>query len=209
MGLIDHLNWRYATKRFDNTKKVSEADLATMQEAIRLSASSFGLQPYKVIVVEDADLKAKLLPASWNQPQIVEASHLFVFAAQTHVTPADIDAYLTLKANSMGISVEDLKGYGDFMKDKIGQREQADIQDWNSRQAYIALGNLLAAAGELKVDACPMEGFEVDQYNEILGLNEQGLSAVSVVPVGYRSEEDATQNAPKVRKPAEELFVVR
>ena len=204
---LDHQNWRYATKKFDSTKKISNEDLNTLKEAIRLSSSSYGLQLYKVFIVENPELRAKIQPAAWGQSQIVDASHLIVFANQTDVTEADIDGYLKNVAETRNIPETALSGYGDFMKGGILSRTDAEKVNWTSKQTYLALGNLLNAAAELKIDVTPMEGFVPEQVNEILGFNELGLNASLIAPIGYRSEEDATQHQKKVRKSNEELFI--
>ena len=131
---------------------------------------------------------------------------MFVLCNYTKVEDNDIDKYLELKADKSGMNVADLSGYGDFMKGKIGSLDQATQSTWTAKQTYIALGNLLTAAAELKIDACPMEGFDANVYNEILDLDKQNLNAAVVVATGYRSNEDATQNAPKVRKSKSDLF---
>ena len=203
----ENAKWRYATKKFDTTKKVSAEDLATLKEAIRLSASSFGLQLYKVIIVENPELRAKLLTASWGQTQIVDASHLLIFANQTTVENADVDHYLNNVATTRNLPIDALAGYGDFMKGSVGNMPEEVKPIWTAKQTYIALSNLLNAAAELKIDVTPMEGFVPAQYNEILGLDKLGLNAAIVATVGYRHEEDATQHYAKVRKSNEELFL--
>lgn len=208
MELIKNLEWRYATKKFDPSKKISAEDLEKIKEAVRLSASSYGLQLYKVLIVENAEIKEKLKPASWGQTQLTDASQVVIFCNYNEVKDADIDGYIQRKADSVGMKAEDLKGYADFMKSKLGEKSNEEIQAWAARQTYIALGNLLAAAAELKIDTCPMEGFEATEYDKILGLSEKGLSAAVVATIGYRSEEDQTQHAPKIRKSADELFEV-
>ena len=208
MTLIDSLKWRYATKKFDASKKITNEQLATLKEAIQLSASSYGLQLYKVLLVENPAIRKELQPVSWGQTQIVDASHLLVFCNITHVTDEMIDQHLVSKADSLKIDAENLKGYGDFMKSKIVGMPQDVLFNWTAKQTYIALGNLMAACGELNIDSCPIEGFEPEKYNEILGLTEKGLSAAVVAAVGYRSEEDQTQYAPKFRKSETELFEV-
>ena len=204
---IENANWRYATKKFDTTKKVSAEDLATLKEAIRLSASSFGLQLFKVIIVENPEVRAKLQAASWGQTQVTEASHLLVFANQTSATAADVDAYLKNAVAIRNLPQGALDGYGDYMKGAISNIPEEVIPIWNAKQTYIALSNLLNAAAELKIDVTPMEGFVPAQYNEILGLDKLNLNASLVAPIGYRHEEDATQHYAKVRKSNEDLFI--
>ena len=205
-NFIENQNWRYATKKFDATKKVSLEDLETLKKAIQLSSSSYGLQLYKVFIIENPAIRAQLQPASWGQSQIVDASHLFVFANIVDVQENHIDSYVQNIANTRGLSVADLKGYSDFMKSKIVPLSIENKAVWTSKQTYLALANLLNAAAELKIDVTPMEGFEPEKYNEILGLNKLGLNAALVATVGYRHEEDTTQHYAKVRKPIEELF---
>jgi nitroreductase len=203
---IKNQNWRYATKKFDATKKISNENLETLKEAIRLSTSSYGLQPYKVLIIENPEIRAKLQPVSWGQSQITEASHLFVFANIIDIQENHIDEYVTNIANTRGIKTEDLKGYSDFMKSKIIYLDTGIKSVWTSKQTYLALANLMNAAAELKIDVTPMEGFEPEKYNEILGLNEMGLNASLVATIGYRHEEDQTQYFAKVRKSNTELF---
>ena len=204
---IENQKWRYATKKFDAAKKVAETDLETLKEAIQLSTSSYGLQLYKVFIIENPEIRAKLMPVSWGQSQIVEASHLLVFANIVDVKENHIDSYVQNIANTRGLSVEDLKGYSDFMKSKIVSLPVEQKSVWTSKQTYLALANLMNAAAELKIDVTPMEGFEPEKYNEILGFNELGLNASLVAAVGYRHEEDTTQHYAKVRKPKQELFI--
>lgn len=206
-NFIKNANWRYATKKFDTTKKVSAEDLATLKEAVRLSASSYGLQPYKVIFVENPELRAKLQPAAWGQSQIVDASHLLVFANITNFGDNQIDAHINNVAVTRGLPTDALQGYSDFMKSKISTLPVEARNIWTSKQTYIALTNLLNAAAELNIDVTPMEGFEPAKFNEILGLEDLGLNASLVATIGYRHAEDDTQNYAKVRKSDEELFI--
>ena len=206
MSLIENLKWRYATKKYDTTKKVSEEDMSQIKEAIRLSASSYGLQLFKVIDVENKEIREKLQPASWGQPQITDASHILVFCGYADVKDEHIDEYMNLKADTQGLDVENLKGYGDFVKGKMNEAPVEFKQVWTAKQTYIALGVAMDACAELKIDSTPMEGFDASAYNEILGLSEKGLKADVVLAVGYRSDEDATQHGAKVRKPKERLF---
>ena len=206
-NFIKNANWRYATKKFDTTKKVSKEDLEILKEAIRLSASSFGLQLYKVIIVDNPEIRAKLLAASWGQTQIVDASHIFIFANQTKFSDADVDAYLNNATTTRNLPEGTLSGYGDYMKGALNGMPEEIRPNWTAKQTYIALSNLLNAAAELNIDVTPMEGFVPEQYNEILGLDKLNLNAAVVAAVGYRHEEDATQHYVKVRKSNEELFI--
>jgi nitroreductase len=198
--------WRYATKKYDTTRKVSDADIATLKDAINLSASSYGLQPYKVIFVENRALRAQLQPASWGQSQIVDASHLVVFANELNLGNDQIDAYFENMVQTRGIALSDIQGYMDFMKNTINSIPEEARNVWTAKQTYIALSNLMNAAAELKIDTTPMEGFDAQQYNQILGLNERNLNAAVVCAIGYRHNDDATQHAPKVRKSESLLF---
>jgi nitroreductase len=204
---VKNQNWRYATKKFDAAKKISTQDLNTLKEAIRLSSSSYGLQPYKVLIVENPELRSQILPAAWGQSQIVEASHLLVFANQTSMSDSEIDAFFENMSKTREIPLETLLGYQGFMKSKINELTEDAKEIWNSKQTYLALGNLLNAAAELKIDVTPMEGFDPAQVNEILGLDKLGLNASLMATIGYRHKEDATQHLKKVRKSNEELFI--
>lgn len=206
-NFIDNANWRYATKKFDASKKVSKEDFETLKEAIRLSASSYGLQPYKVFIIESPEIRAKIQPVAWGQSQIVEASHLVVFANITNFGDAEIDAYAKNLSETRGIPAENVKGYVDFVKSKITTLPLEIKNNWTSKQTYLALGNLLNAASELKIDVTPMEGFEPEAVNEILGFDKLGLNASLLATIGYRHEDDATQHYVKVRKSNEELFI--
>ena len=206
MKLIENLKWRYATKKFDNTKNVSDSAIEKLKQAVQLSASSYGLQLYKILIIKDPEIKQKLRPASWDQSQITDCSHLFVICNYTNVEDKHVDEYISLKAETQQIPIDKLEGYSDFMKKTISAQSEKEQQAWTARQTYIALGNLLAACAELKIDACPMEGFEADKYNEILGLKSKNLNASVIAAVGYRSDEDQTQHQSKVRKSLDQLF---
>ena len=207
MKLIENLKWRYATKKYDTTKKVSEDDLQQIKEAIRLSPSSYGLQAFKILDIKDKDIREKLKLASYWQPQITEASHLLVFCGYADVNDGHIDEYLNLKADTQGFDVELLKEFRNFMKVFIEGRKSGK-QVWTAKQTYIALSNAIAACAELKIDSTPMEGFEAEKYNEILGLSSKGLKADVLLAIGYRSDEDKPQYDMKIRKPMESLFEI-
>jgi nitroreductase len=181
--------------------------LNTLKEAIRLSSSSYGLQPYQIIIVENPELRARIQPASWGQSQVVDASHLIVFANETAVSEEKIEHYLDLICQKRNLPPGSMKGYGDYMKSVLLKLSPEEFKIWTSKQTYLALGNLLNAAAELKIDTTPMEGFVPEQLNEILGLDKLGLNASLLATIGYRHQEDSNQFNAKVRKSNEELFI--
>ena len=205
MSIIDNLHWRYATKRMDG-KKVNQETLDLILEATQLSASSYGLQPYTILVISDPEIKATLSPAAYNQPQIIESSHLLVFCVPEKITQEHVDAYMNDIAETRGINVTDLQGFSNTISGTINGLTAEQHQVWATKQAYIALGTALAAAAEQKVDATPMEGFSAPSFDTILNLTEQGLKSVVILALGFRSEEDELAKAPKVRKSKEALY---
>lgn len=205
--LLGQLHWRYATKQFDPHRKISAPDWASIEDALLLTPSSGGLQPWKFIVVTDPAARAKLLPASYGQAQITDASHLVVFAAKKNFSESDVDAFISHTAATRGVPVESLAPFRGMLVGGIVQSMDEKARDaWARNQAYIALGNLLTSAALLGIDACPMEGFDRAQYDEILGLNAQGLATAVIATVGYRAATDKYANAPKVRFPKEQVF---
>ncbi len=207
MDILSKLNTRYATKVFDPTKKVSEADMDKLLEAIRLSASSYGLQPYKILVIEDSAIRAELRKAAWNQSQITDASALLVFAVKYETNAATIDEFVDLMSQTRNVPKDALSGYGDVMKGSIQRQSQEQIETWVSKQAYIALGFGLVSAAVLDIDACPMEGFSPADFDRILDINKLGLKSKVIMAVGYRSDEDKYQHLAKVRQKKEDLFI--
>ncbi|MBN7815342.1 NAD(P)H-dependent oxidoreductase [Algoriphagus pacificus] len=207
MKLIETLNWRYATKKFDSKKKINSTHLELLKEAVRLSVSSYGLQLYKVLIIEDPKKKKLLRKASWDQSQITDASHLFVFCSYNQNFNEGVDSYINLLQEGVEESKKaGILAYGKSIKKSISAMGEGERQSWSEKQCYLAMNNLLIAAAELKLDACPMEGFEPDKYDEILGLNDQGLHAVLVAPIGFRALDDSTHFRKKVRRSSEELF---
>lgn len=207
--VITDLKWRYATKKFDAEKKISDENLAIIKEGLQLSASSYGLQLYKFFIIEDPAIRAQLQPAAWGQSQIVDASHLIVMAARTEVNNDDVDDFIQIVSDIKGAPLEALEGYSGFMKSKVVEEMPASQQfAWTARQTYIALGNLLNIAANLEVDSTPIEGFEPTKFDEILGLKDKGYASTVVCALGYRSDEDEASSAPKVRRPQEQLFEV-
>lgn len=206
-NVLESLNWRYAVKKYDATKKISSEDLTILKEATKLSVSSMGLQPFKVLVIETPELRAKLAPAGYNQSGITEASQLFVFAVETNVGAKQIEAYMENISETRGIPVESLKGFSDMIDGFISGLNAEGRDNWSKKQAYLALSTLINTAASLKIDATPMEGFNAQQFDEILGLEKLGLTTAVIAAVGYRHEEDTTQHYKKVRKSNEEFFI--
>ncbi|CAG5068418.1 Putative NAD(P)H nitroreductase [Dyadobacter sp. CECT 9623] len=205
--LIDKLKWRYAVKRM-NGQIVPEEKLDNILESINLAPSSAGLQPYNVLVIKDKALKEKIHQAAAPQPQVLESSHLLVFAAWEKVTHENISDYIKLIAETRGITTESLSAFQNSINGGILSRSEEDNFQWSARQAYIGLGHALVAAAVEQVDATPMEGFNGPALDEILGLKEKGLRSVVIVTLGYRDpENDPLVKAKKVRRPHEEFFI--
>ena len=205
-ALLSALHWRYAVKAFDPMRFIPAPVWNALEEALILAPSSGGLQPWKFFVVDDPALRARLREASYGQPQITDAARLVVFASKTGFGEADIDRHIARVAEVRGLPIESLAGLKGMAMGIAARPEEArDI--WSARQTYIALGNFVAAAAMLGVDACPMEGIDNAQYDVILGLREQGYTALAVVAVGYRAAEDRFAGAAKVRFPKSEIVV--
>ena len=208
--ITDLLNWRYAAKKLQADKAVPQEKLEHILEAIRLSASSSGLQPYQVLVVTDADLKAQIRPVAWNQSQITDSSHLLVFAAWDNYTPERINSMFDLVNEQRGFKNEGWEAYRQKLLAYYPQRPAEQNFEHAARQAYIGLGSALLAAAEQQVDATPMEGFEPEKVDAILGLAEQGLKSVLLLPLGYRAAEgDWLVNLKKVRRAKDDFISYR
>lgn len=204
---LQKLQWRYATKKFDPTRKLSPEQLECILEAIRLTATSSGLQPYEVLVVNNPELRARIQPHAWNQAQVTEASHLLVFAAWDNYTAERINAMFDLVNEVRGFRNEGWENYRNFLLQTYPPRDPEVNFQHAARQAYIGLGSALIAAAELKVDCTPMEGFDPDKVDEILNLRARGLRSVLMLPLGYRAEQgDWLVDLKKVRR-AREQFV--
>lgn len=203
--LLQQLHGRYATKKFDPSQKISPQDWSALEQALVLSPSSFGLQPWKFIVINTPAIREKLMAASWGQRQVVDASHLVIFALKKNMGEADVKKLIARTAEAHGVSVESLEQYRQMMVGSLAGKK-AGIDEWSARQVYIALGNLLTSAAMLGIDACPMEGFDPAQHDQILGLGAKGYSAVVMAAIGYRAADDKYAVAPKVRYQAEEVI---
>jgi len=207
MDLIQALNWRYAAKRM-NGQKVPQEKIDNILEATRLAPSSMGLQPYTVLVIEDEDLRKQIQRVANNQPQIVEGSHLLVFAAWDNITEEQINEYINNTAETRGVTLDSLSGFKNALLGIANRNTQEQNFQWSARQAYIAFGTAIAAAATEKVDATPMEGFNAAALDELLNLKEKGLRSVTLLPLGYRdAENDWLANQKKVRREKEEFFL--
>jgi nitroreductase len=205
--LLKSLNWRIATKKFDAARKIAPDLWKTLEEALVLSPSSYGLQPWKFIVVTDPAVRQKLRPVAYNQSQITDASHLVVFCVRKDLSAGDIDHYVQTVAKTRGVSADSLDFYKKMMLGSVeGAVKGGYLNEWNTRQVYIALGNFLTSCAVLGVDACPMEGFQPDEIDKILGLSAQGFHAVVMATAGYRASDDAYASQKKVRYPASEVI---
>lgn len=205
--LLAQLNWRYATKQFDPQRKIPAADWAALEQALVLTPSSGGFQPWEFIVVDDPAVRAKLMLVSHGQPQIVDASQVVVFTAKTGFGEADVDAHVKHAAEVRGVTVEALAGLrGMGLRAVVQGLNDAERKTWATNQTYIAAGNLITSAALLGIDACPMEGIERSRYDDILGLKAHGLATTMVVTLGYRAATDKYATTAKVRFPASQVI---
>jgi nitroreductase len=197
--VLRQLRWRYATKKFDPERKIASEVWAKLEEAVVLAPSSYGLQPWKFVVVTDPVMRRKLHPVSWNQAQILDASHLVVFAAKNPPTPGDVERHLARIVEVRGVPVGSVDRLKQMMLGSLVNMTPEAAHNWAARQCYLALGVFLSACAVVGVDACPMEGFQPEQYDTILGLREKGFGAVVIATAGYRAADDPAAKNVKVR----------
>lgn len=207
MNIIEQLNWRYATKTFDTTRAIPESVLSTIFEAFNLTATSYGLQPLKLLVIADKNLQKNLVQHSMDQLQVEQAPQVLVFCIETEIDQDYIETYFKLVKNLRQTPDAILKPFQDFLVEDFKNKAQEEIEDWATKQAYLAMGNLLTVCALEGVDACPMEGFSPEAYDEILGLKAKGLKSVLVMPIGYRAEDDMFADFKKVRKDLETTVI--
>lgn len=208
MNLLEKLNWRYATKMFDSLKKISDKDFDLLLESLRLASSSYWLQPWKFIVVKNPETRAALKEHSWNQAQIVDASHLIVLTTQKDFNLSNIDAFIAETAKSRWVEVSALDWYkGMMVKNLLEGFTKDQLMTWQRDQVHIALWSLLAACADLQIDSCAIWGFDSAKYDEILGLDKLWLTSVVVCPVWYRSSEDKYAHIPKTRFAKSEVVI--
>jgi len=205
--IIESLEWRYATKKFDTNKKLTEEKLDVLKRSFDLTATSYGLQPLKMMVVSDSKTIEQLVPMSYNQPQIGNASHILVICIESEVDTKYIKGYFNSVENIRGTSREILGPFEEFLVDHFSNKDQEEIQLWAIKQAYLAMGNLLTICAVEEIDSCPIEGFEPDKYDEFLKLKEKGLRSVLVLAVGYRAEDDMFSGFKKVRRGVDKVII--
>ena len=200
MNIIDSLKWRYAVKKFDTNKNLSEIQIETLKEAFNLTATSYGLQPLKLVIIKNKKIQEKLVPFSWNQQQILQASHLLVICIKDNYTTKEVENYFNLVQKIRNTPDEVINPFKKFLTAEIAKKTQEELYVSNKNQAYIALGNLLTVCALQQIDSCPMEGFTPDKYDEILDLTKNNLKSVLVLPVGFRASDDYMKDLTKVRK---------
>jgi nitroreductase/dihydropteridine reductase len=200
MQILDSLAWRYATKNFDANRFLTTEQLNTLKEAFNLTATSYGLQPLRLVVIKNKELQEQLVAHSWNQRQVADASHLLVICIENTIDTAYIESYFDRVKAIRNTPDEIIAPFKEFMINSFKDKTQEDLSTWAAKQAYIAMGNLLTVCGVERIDACPMEGFVPEKYDEVLGLGAHGISSVLVLPVGYRAKDDMFADLKKVRK---------
>lgn len=207
MDIIESLEWRYATKKFDNTKLLSQDKIDTLSKAFNLTATSYGLQPLRLVIIQNKELQRELTAFSWNQQQIADASHILVICVEKNLDEKYINSYFEKVKKIRNTSEEILNPFKEQLISSFSTKSYEEIGNWAAKQAYIALGNLLTVCALEEIDSCPMEGFLPEKYDEILALNDKGLQSVLVLPVGYRASDDMFAGFKKVRRTLEETII--
>lgn len=207
MKSIESLEWRYAVKKFDANKSVSNQQIEILKKAFNLTATSYGLQPLKLVIIKNKELQKELVLHSWNQPQVLEASHLLVICTPKEYSTKEVENYFKLVQKIRATPDSIINPFKEFLTAEIEKKTQEELLVWNKNQAYLALGNLLTVCALEKIDSCPMEGFIPGKYDEILKLNEQNLTSVLVLPVGFRADDDYMAALKKVRKNLDDVVI--
>lgn len=207
MSTIESLQWRYAVKKFDENKTLTNEQINTLKEAFNLTATSYGLQPITLLVIQNKEIQQKLVEHSWNQQQVAQASHVLVLCVPAEHTERDVEHYFNLVKEIRNTPDEILNPFKEFLMGNFKQKTQEELYQWNKNQAYIALGNLMTVCAIEKIDSCPMEGFLPEKYDEVLDLASKNLRSVLVLPVGYRAEDDFMKDLKKVRKETDETVL--
>ena len=206
MQVLDSLRWRYAVKKFDDGKIVPEEKIDTIKEAFNLTASSYGLQPFKLVVIKNKEIQNQLVEHSWNQKQVSQASHVLVITVPKSYSTEEVSSYFNRVKNIRNTPDEIINPFQEFLTNTVASKSQEELLSWNKNQAYLAMGNLLTVCALEEIDSCPMEGFIPEKYDEVLGLEGQNLTSVLVLPIGYRAEDDYMKSQKKVRKNLEEVI---
>ncbi|BDC99976.1 NAD(P)H-dependent oxidoreductase [Persicobacter psychrovividus] len=207
MDILDQLQWRYATKKFDSARKLEESQLRRILEGVRWSASSLGLQAWKIVVVETESLREEIKTHSWNQSQVTDASHLLILCRQEEVEATDVEEMVDLMANTRSVSTDSLTGYANMIHGYLKGLSAEQQAVWLDHQVYLALGNLLTVCAAEGVDACPIEGFAPAEIDRILDLPAEGLRSTVMCPIGFRDESDELAQQAKVRKPLSTIII--
>jgi nitroreductase len=208
--LFNQMNWRYACKKFDTTKKIREADWNILAETLRFSASSYGLQPWKFVVVQDPEIRKQLLPASWGQTPVTDASHFVVLTYLEKMDEAHIAKFIEQNAKTRGVDAASMDGYKNMMIGDLVKGPRSEVINWwAQRQTYIAMGSFLTTASLMEIDTLPMEGLDPVAYDKILGLEASGYKTVAAIACGYRSSDDKYQHAKKVRFDLKDVVVYK
>jgi len=207
LEIIEKLNWRYATKSFDSKAYLAESKLDVLKQAFNLTATSYGLQPIKLLVIHNKELQQELVQYSMNQKQIVEASHLLVFCIQANIDKEFVIEYFKRVHHVRNTPESILKPFQDFLIDDFSNKSQKEIEIWATNQAYLALGNLMTVCAVEGIDACPMEGFDSKDYDTVLNLKARNLKSVLLLPIGHRAEDDKFATFKKVRKTIEDAVI--
>jgi nitroreductase/dihydropteridine reductase len=206
-NILDALEWRYAVKKFDDKSSLTEQQILEVKKVFNLSASSYGLQPYKMIVVQNPELKEKLVPASFGQQQISQSAAILVFAVRTDFGMDYIDQFFKDMSTKRQIPLENLEGYKNFMKGSFANKSEDEISSWATKQVYLTMGHMLASLAALQIDACPMEGLDPQAYDKILDLDAKQLKTIIAMPIGVRAPDDASATALKVRKDLSDIII--
>jgi nitroreductase len=207
MNIIKSLEWRYACKKFDKNKKVTEEQINLLKKAFNLSATSYGLQPLKMLIAKNDEIKEKLFPHAYFQQQITTCSHILIICIDTAFGEQDIDAYFDLEKTIRGVSEEVVGKFRNQLKLIYHKKKREEIDASAIYQAYISIGTLMTVCADQRIDSCPMEGFNPAKVDEVLGLKAKNLRSVLLLPIGYRSEDDIMSRMKKVRKPLEEVII--
>lgn len=206
-NILDALEWRYAVKKFDDKASLTEQQILEVKKVFNLSASSYGLQPYKMIVVQNPELKEKLVPASFGQQQISQSAAILVFAVRTDFGMDYIDQFFKDMSTKRQIPLENLEGYKNFMKGSFANKSEDEISSWATKQVYLTMGHMLASLAALQIDACPMEGLDPQAYDKILDLDAKQLKTIIAMPIGVRAPDDTSATALKVRKDLSDIII--